>query len=157
MLSGLVASRSLVQRAFSSGYPRLSPVLRAVAHASCTSDILRERIAPGRSRYVNYNGLVWTVAIPAGKTGGETVAEQTKLTLADLDTRLAAAGTNKSRILDATVFLSDITTKDEMDRIWVEWVPEGCEPSRIILGAHLAHGFLVEVKVTAALPETKMQ
>ena len=41
---------------------------------------------------------VWTVAIPVGKTGQESVAEQTRMTLADLETRLSAAGTDKTKV-----------------------------------------------------------
>merc|ERR1712137_950002 len=120
-------------------------ILRAPNSGQFASDIIREKIAPGRSRYVSYNGLVWTVAIPAGMTGTETVAEQTRLVLADLDRRLEAAGTDKSRIIDATVLLNDLDSKDEMNDEWIKWVADGCEPSRMIMGANLAHGFLVEM------------
>ncbi|CAK0814738.1 unnamed protein product [Prorocentrum cordatum] len=91
--------------------------------------IARRKIGPGRAQFVRHGGLVWTVAIPAGKTGEESVAEQTRLALADLDQRLAAAGTDKTRVLDAVVFLSDVSTVPEMDEVWVGWCPEGCEPS----------------------------
>lgn len=107
---------------------------------------------PGRSSWVSYNGLVWTVAFPAGKTPEDDTAAQTRKALKNLDERLAQAGTDKSHIVEATVFLKDMKTKAEMDAVWCEWVPEGCGPSRATVGADLAPGDLVEMKITAALP-----
>jgi len=106
----------------------------------------------GRSSWVAFGGLVWTVGFPAGKTPEDSVAVQTEKTLANLDERLKQAGTDKSRIVEATVYLKDMATKDEMDAVWRAWVPEGCGPSRACVGADLAPGDLVEMKITAALP-----
>merc|ERR1711920_731998 len=110
---------------------------------------------PGRSAFVSHSGLVWTVAFPAGKTPEDSVAEQTRKALKALDDRLTQAGTDKSRMLEATVFVKDMSMKEEMDSVWREWVPEGCGVSRACVAADLAPGDLVEMKITAALPGTQ--
>lgn len=69
-----------------------------------------------------------------------------------MDSRLAEAGTDKSNILEATVFLSDLSTFDEFDAVWREYIPFGEGPSRATVGAVLGGGALVEIKITAAAP-----
>lgn len=102
--------------------------------------------ARGRCRIVEHAGLVWTVA-----TGpGATVAEQTRSTLAGLEASLEEAGTDKHHILEAVVYLADMATKAEMDQIWCDWIPDGGWPCRACVGADLAPGDRVEIKLTAA-------
>jgi enamine deaminase RidA (YjgF/YER057c/UK114 family) len=101
--------------------------------------------AKGRCRTVEHNGLVWTVA-----TGpGDTVSEQTRSTLAKLEASLLEAGTDKQRILEAVVYLRDMATKQEMDAVWCAWIPDDGWPCRACVGADLAPGDLVEIKLTA--------
>ena len=101
--------------------------------------------AKGRCRIVEHNGLVWTVA-----TGpGDTVSEQTRRTLAKLEASLLEAGTDKHRILEAVVYLRDMATKQEMDAVWCAWIPDDGWPCRACVGADLAPGDLVEIKLTA--------
>lgn len=107
--------------------------------------------AQGRCRYVVSNGLVWAVATAEGH--GTTVAEQTRATLKNLERNLVEAGSGKHLILDATVFLTDMTAKAEMDEVWCEWIPDGHWPCRACVGTSLAPGDLVEFKVTAKLGE----
>ena len=52
----------------------------------------------------------------------ESVADQTRLVLADLEKRLSAAGSDKTNVIDAVVFRSDISTLSEMDKVWVEMI-----------------------------------
>ena len=104
--------------------------------------------ARGRSRIVAHGGLVWTVATAQGR--GANVAEQTRATLEILEANLAEAGTGKDRILEAVVYLADMVTKAEMDAVWCGWIPEEGWPCRACVGAALAPGDLVEIKVTAA-------
>ena len=60
------------------------------------------------------------------------------------------AGSGKSGLLQATVYLSDIATKPEMDTIWREWIgPEENWPQRACVGAGLDTGYLIEVVVIA--------
>ncbi len=103
--------------------------------------------ARGRCRAVAHGGLVWGVATAQGR--GESVAEQTRATLEILEAALAGAGTDKHRIVEAVVYLADMATKAEMDAVWCDWIPDGAWPCRACVGAALAPGDLVEIKVTA--------
>jgi enamine deaminase RidA (YjgF/YER057c/UK114 family) len=80
------------------------------------------------------------------------VASQTRKALASLDERLAEAGTDKTQILEATVFLADMSTFQEMDQVWVDYIPEGSPPSRATVGVDLGGEILVEMKITASVP-----
>ena len=70
--------------------------------------------------------------------------------LAKIDANLADAGTDKSRILAATVYLADIDLKDEMNAAWMEWVDKDNLPTRTAVGVALTPGTLVEITITAA-------
>lgn len=110
-----------------------------------------ERLAgtvPTRSRAVIHDGLVFTVATAATKSS--SLYEQTRETLAAIDRNLADAGTRKSRILSATVYITDMAQKPEMNRAWDEWVDMANPPQRACIGAVLEGDTLVEILVTAA-------
>src|SRR3954468_21009807 len=81
--------------------------------------------AAGRCRMVKHNGMVWTVGTARDK--GPSVKAQTADVLAQLDASLAEAGTDKSKLLTAPVYLTHIAHKPEMDAVWGAWVhPDGC-------------------------------
>ena len=101
--------------------------------------------ARGRSKTVHTDALVWTVAT----AGGANVAEQTRATLAVIEDSLRECGTDKHRIVEAVVYLTDMSTKAEMDAVWCEWIPDDGWPCRACVGTSLAPGDLVEIKVTA--------
>jgi enamine deaminase RidA (YjgF/YER057c/UK114 family) len=101
--------------------------------------------ARGRCPTVAYGNLVWTVATAAG----DGVAAQTRIALAKIQQNLSAAGSDKHRIVEATVYLTDMATKAEMDAVWCDWIPEDGWPCRACVGADLAPGDLVEIKVLA--------
>ncbi len=103
---------------------------------------------PTRSRAVAHDGVVYAVATAKDKTGA--LYEQTKDALAQIDSTLAEAGSNKSRILRATVYISDMSKKPEMDRAWDEWVDRANPPQRACIGVTLWDKDLVEILVTAA-------
>jgi enamine deaminase RidA (YjgF/YER057c/UK114 family) len=114
------------------------------------SDITRIGVGPRMSEAVCYNGIVWV----AGQVGrpGDSVAEQTRTCLAEVDRILAAAGTDKTRILSAQIWLADIGTFADMNAVWDKWVPAGNTPARATGEAKLATpDYKVEVIVTAAL------
>ena len=111
------------------------------------SDIERWRgDAEGRCRATAWQDLVFTVATAPG----DSVAEQTRASLARISENLAEAGSGKSRLLSATVYLTDIGDKAEMDAVWCEWVG-GHEnwPQRACVQADLAPGTVVEITVIA--------
>ena len=111
-----------------------------------------KRIGTGArmSEAVCYNGIVWL----AGQVGtaGDSVADQTRTCLAEVDRLLAEAGTDKTRILSTQIWLADIADFAEMNSVWDEWVPQGHTPARATGEAKLAApDYKVEVIVTAAL------
>ena len=104
--------------------------------------------APTRSKSVVHNGLVYTVTTAPNKSAA--LYEQTREALAIIDRNLAEAGSHKSRILTATVFITDMSRKAEMNRAWDEWVDKANPPRRACIGAVLEGQDLVEILVTAA-------
>jgi enamine deaminase RidA (YjgF/YER057c/UK114 family) len=103
---------------------------------------------PTRSRAVVHNGIVYVVATAKNKSA--PLYDQTKDALAQIDGTLAEAGSNKSRILRTTVYITDMSRKPEMDRAWDEWVDRANPPQRACIGVALADKDLVEILVTAA-------
>lgn len=114
------------------------------------TDITRLETGPRMSQAVIHNGVVHL----AGQVArGATVAEQTRGVLAEIDRLLAAAGTDKTRLLSAQVWLADISTFAEMNAVWEAWVPAGHAPARATGEVKLAAPeYKVEIIVTAALP-----
>lgn len=89
----------------------------------------------------------------AGQVGptGESVADQTRSALAEIDRVLALAGSNKSRLLSATIWLADISDFAEMNAVWDAWVDKDNTPARATGEAKLAAPkYKVEIIVTAA-------
>lgn len=103
---------------------------------------------PSRSRAVMHDGLIYTVATSAQKS--PSLYEQTRQTLAAIDKTLAEAGSSKSRILRATVYITDMSKKSEMNRAWDEWVDMANPPQRACIGVALEGDDLVEILVIAA-------
>jgi enamine deaminase RidA (YjgF/YER057c/UK114 family) len=104
--------------------------------------------APTRSRAVLHDGLVFTVA--TAKEKSPSLYAQARDALAAIDRNLAAAGTTKSRILTATVYIADMSRKEELNRAWDEWVDVANAPQRACLAVTLDGEDLVEILVTAA-------
>jgi enamine deaminase RidA (YjgF/YER057c/UK114 family) len=96
---------------------------------------------------VAFDNLVFTVATAAGAT---SLTEQTRQVLARIEQNLGDAGSDKTRLLSATVYLSDIRRKAEMDEVWNEWIGQENWPQRACVQAGLAPGVLVEITVIAA-------
>jgi enamine deaminase RidA (YjgF/YER057c/UK114 family) len=89
----------------------------------------------------------------AGQVGeGSSVAEQSKSALAEVDRLLAAAGSDKSKILQTIIYLSDMSTFGEMNAVWEGWIDPANPPARATSEAALATpDYKVEFIVTAAL------
>ena len=103
---------------------------------------------PTRCKAVVHGGLVYTVTTAPNKSA--PLYEQTRAALAEIDRNLADAGTDKSRILTATVFITDMAKKAEMNRAWDEWVDTANPPRRACIGAVLEGQDLIEILITAA-------
>ncbi|MTI18871.1 RidA family protein [Rhodobacteraceae bacterium RKSG542] len=101
------------------------------------------------SKIVKHNG----VAYICGQVGnrGDSIEEQTAETLRRVDALLEQAGSDRTRMLQAIVWLADMADFEAMNGVWDAWVPEGCAPARACGEAKLASPeLLVEVIITAA-------
>jgi len=106
-------------------------------------------LTPTRSRAVATDDLVFTVAV-APDPVASSVYEQSRQVFARIDEGLALCGTDKSRILTATIYLSDVTQKKELNRAWDEWVDAKNPPMRACIGVDIEPPHLVEIVITAA-------
>jgi enamine deaminase RidA (YjgF/YER057c/UK114 family) len=115
------------------------------------SEIKRINTAQRMSQAVIHNGTVYI----AGQVGtpGASVEQQTRDTLAKIEERLEAAGTDKRHLLQAIIWLKSMDDFAEMNAVWDAWVPEGHAPARACGSADLATPeYKVEMIVIAALP-----
>ena len=113
------------------------------------ADIERHHTNQRMSQIVKHNGTIYL----AGQVGtaGASVAQQTQDCLDKVDALLAEAGSDKTRILQAVIWLADMADFDEMNGVWDAWVAEGHAPARACGEAKLARpDFTVEIIVTAA-------
>jgi enamine deaminase RidA (YjgF/YER057c/UK114 family) len=106
-------------------------------------------LTPTRSRAVVHDGLVFTVAVALDPVT-YSMYEQTAKALARIDESLAMCGTDKSKILSAIVYITDMKRKSEMNRAWDEWVDAKNPPMRACIGVDLEPPHFVEIVVTAA-------
>jgi enamine deaminase RidA (YjgF/YER057c/UK114 family) len=112
--------------------------------------IRRIDVGPRMSDIVIHNDTIYL----AGQVGtpGANVATQTKEILATIDELLAKAGSDKTKILQAIIWLADMSTFAEMNSVWDGWVPQGHTPARATGEARLAAPeYKVEIIITAAV------
>ena len=104
------------------------------------------------SQVVIHGNTVYTAGQVALDAPGEPVTDQTRDILKRIDSLLAQAGSDKSRLLSATIWISDMSTFGEMNAVWDAWVAPGATPARACVEAKLATPqFTVEIAVIAAL------
>ena len=104
------------------------------------------------SQAVVYGGIVNTAGQVAQNAKGESVTAQTQDILKAIDGLLKEAGTDKSQLLTATIWLSDIGNFAEMNSVWDAWVSKGNAPTRACVESKLASpDFTVEIAVSAAV------
>jgi enamine deaminase RidA (YjgF/YER057c/UK114 family) len=112
--------------------------------------IVRRNPGPSLCRVVEYGNLVF-VAGTTAENKSASCKGQTEEILKKIDAHLAAAGTDKSRILSANVWVADIHEKDQMDAAWQAWVDPENKPARACVEARLGTpDTRVEIMVTAA-------
>jgi enamine deaminase RidA (YjgF/YER057c/UK114 family) len=112
-----------------------------------------QRIKPGprMSGAVVHGDTAYLAGQVAQNAAGQSVSEQTKDILAIIDGLLAEAGTDKSKLLMANIWLTDIGTFQEMNAVWDAWVSPGNAPARATVEAKLAAPqYTVEIAVIAA-------
>lgn len=111
--------------------------------------VTRHQVGPRMSQAVVHGSTVYL----AGQVAeGSSVKAQTAAVLEKIDGLLAAAGSHKSKLLSATIYLANIGTWDEMNTAWDAWVDPANTPGRTTVEARLARPqYLVEITVVAAI------
>ena len=113
--------------------------------------IKRLESGPRMSQAVVHGNTVYLAGQVADNPSMD-VAGQTRQILASIDKLLAAAGSDKTRILSATIYLAEISTFAQMNSAWDAWVPQGHAPARATVEAKLAAPpYKVEIQVIAAV------
>jgi enamine deaminase RidA (YjgF/YER057c/UK114 family) len=115
----------------------------------------RIEVGPRMSQAVIHNKTVYLagqVASGAARAPGSSVTLQTRDILASIDSLLSQAGTDKSQLLSATIWLVDMANFAEMNAVWDAWVTPGATPARAtVVSAQLASSdYKIEIAVTAA-------
>jgi enamine deaminase RidA (YjgF/YER057c/UK114 family) len=114
--------------------------------------IQRLHTGPRMSQAVVHGSTVYLAGQVAEDPSAD-VTGQTRQILAAIDALLAEAGTDKTRILSATIYLADIGTFAQMNLAWDAWVAPGHTPARATVEAKLAAPqYKVEIQVVAARP-----
>jgi enamine deaminase RidA (YjgF/YER057c/UK114 family) len=112
--------------------------------------IRRFDVGPRMSEAVVHQGTVY-LAGQVSEDGSLDIGGQTEQVLAAIDALLAQAGSDKTRILRAQIFLADIADFAAMNAVWDRWVPAGHTPARATVQAFLARPeWKIEIVVTAA-------
>ncbi len=107
---------------------------------------------PRMSKAVVHGDTIYLAGQVADATKGKGVAEQTAEVLGIIDAILLQAGSDKTRILSATIYLTDIATFAQMNSEWDKWVSAGNTPARATVEAKLAApDYKVEISVIAAV------
>ena len=97
---------------------------------------------------VVHNGTVYFVEVPES---GTEIASQSLAVLAQAERTLALAGSHKSRLLVATIYLKHMADRAAFNAVWQAWLPEGCAPARVCVSAEMASpDYLLEIAFTAA-------
>jgi enamine deaminase RidA (YjgF/YER057c/UK114 family) len=114
-------------------------------------EIVRKHVGRRLSEVVIHGDTIYLAGMVARDPVPEDPAAQTRDILAQIDQHLAEAGSDRSRILMATIWLADIAHYDAMNGVWDAWVPEGHAPARACVEARLANPkYQVEIRVVAA-------
>lgn len=112
-----------------------------------------ERFGVGRrlTDFIVHGDRIHFSGYVAEAAAGKSVAEQTRDILSQIDGSLAEAGSDKSKLIEATIWLADMASYAEMNAVWDEWVAPGCAPTRACVEAKLASPqYAVEIRVLAA-------
>lgn len=113
-------------------------------------NIVRHGTTQRYSDSVAYNGTVYLVEVPANLDAD--IVGQTQNLLSSVELSLVQAGSDKSRLLMVTIYMSNMDDYVAMNEIWDAWLPEGCAPTRACIQARLANSaFKIEMAVTAAV------
>jgi enamine deaminase RidA (YjgF/YER057c/UK114 family) len=113
--------------------------------------IERKEVGPRMSQIVVHGDTIYLAGAVAHANKGKSVSEQTKEILATIDSHLAQAGSDKSKLLSANIWITDMAKFAEMNAVWDAWVSPGNTPARACVEAKLAApDYHVEIMVVAA-------
>lgn len=113
------------------------------------SRILRTEPSAVFSKAVEYHGFVFTQGLVPSNPDADTTA-QVKDVLAQIDAVLELHGTDKTRLLQAQIWLTDMADRPALNEAWSAWLPEGMAPARALVQAVLADPrWRVEIMITA--------
>jgi enamine deaminase RidA (YjgF/YER057c/UK114 family) len=113
--------------------------------------ITRHDTGPRMSKAVVHGNTVYLAGIVANEPKGKDMTAQTKDILAQIDGFLAKAGTDKSKLLSANIWVTDMKEFAAMNAVWDAWVSPGNTPARATVEAGLASpDYKVEIMVVAA-------
>lgn len=113
--------------------------------------IKRLHVGPRLSQVAIHGNTVYTAGIVASDATADA-AGQTRQILAQIDGYLEEAGTDKTKLLNVTIWLADIKDFAAMNSVWDAWVPKGNTPPRACVEAKLAAPqYKVEIRVLAAI------
>lgn len=112
------------------------------------SRIIRTEPSKVLSKAVEYHGFVFTQGVTAQDLSKD-IGGQTREVLDGIDALLETHGTDKTRLLQAQIWLKDIRDREAMNKVWIDWLPDGGAPARACIQAHMADPrHLVEIMVT---------
>ncbi len=113
--------------------------------------VQRFDVGPRLSEMAIHNGTIYLAGqVPDDDSLG--IEGQTRQVLAAIDTLLARAGSDKTKLLMVQIFIADLADFEGMNRAWDAWVPEGHTPPRATVQAKLARpGWKIEIVATAAV------
>jgi enamine deaminase RidA (YjgF/YER057c/UK114 family) len=113
--------------------------------------IERHDIGPRMSKAVVHGNTVYLAGIVADNPKGKSVTEQAKDIVGQIDRLLAKAGSDKSKLLSANIWITDMANFAEMNAVWDAWVSPGHTPARATVEAKLAAAdYKLEIMVVAA-------
>ena len=113
--------------------------------------IQRIQAGPRMSKAVVHGNTVYLAGIVANEPKGKSVTEQAKDILAQIEGFLAQAGTDKTKLLSANIWVTSMSDFAEMNAVWDAWVSPGNTPARATVEAKLASpDYKLEIMVVAA-------
>jgi enamine deaminase RidA (YjgF/YER057c/UK114 family) len=116
-------------------------------------DIKRIDVNPRLSMAVVHNGVAYLAGQVAIDAGGGPVTAQAQEVMARIDDLLAKAGTDRTRLLTANIYVADLGSLPEVNAVWHEWLAGAEPPTRTTIECKLANErYALEIQVSAALP-----
>ncbi len=113
-------------------------------------NIERKEVGARMSQVVVHGDTVYLAGVVARANKGKSVTEQTKEIVDTIDKHLASVGSNKTKLLSANIWITDMAKFAEMNAVWDAWVSPGNTPARACVEAKLAApDYTVEIMVVA--------